>query len=46
MKSLGAKHPKTMFYDAFIRTYRKAKKFDQDTGALENTLKSIIEDMS
>ena len=46
MKSLGEKHPKTMFYDAFIRVYRKAKKFNQDTGALETTLKTIVEDMN
>ena len=35
-----------MFYDAFIRIYRKAKKFDHDTSALEATLKSITQDMS
>ena len=46
MKSLGAKHPKTMFFDAFIRVYRKAKKFGQETDALEATFKSIIDDMS
>ena len=46
MKSLGAKHPKVMFFDAFLRVYRKAKKFEQDTEALEPTFKSITNELN
>ena len=46
MKALGATHPRSMFNESFLRVYRKAKKFRQNTTALEAPLGHVMQEIN
>ena len=45
LKTIGALHPRVIFYENFLRIYKKAMYFQQETTNLQSTLHMIQEDL-